>query len=96
MKAGRAVLCWAPTYTYKWSDRASHVREVGKSVGHDVGNLHSLGTVVGRVVDPLEGRLDGVAVEILMTGSLRGLVGGSLRGLAGVDLVNLLAEEVAS
>jgi hypothetical protein len=72
------------------------VREVGKSVGHDVGKLHSIGSVVGRDVDPLEGRLDDVAVGILMTGSLRGLVGGSLRGLVGVDVGNLLADELAS
>jgi hypothetical protein len=58
--------------------------------------LHSLGAAVGRVVDPLEGRLDGVAVAILIRGSLRGLVGGPLRGLVGVDVGNLLADELAS
>jgi hypothetical protein len=72
------------------------VRQVGKSVGHDVGSLYSLGTVAGRVVDPLEGRLDGVAVGISIRGSLRGLVFGSLRVLAGVDVGNLLADELAS
>jgi hypothetical protein len=34
-----------------------------------------LGAVVGGIVASLEGRLDGAAVGILMTGSLRGLVG---------------------
>jgi hypothetical protein len=60
-----------------------------------------LGTEVGGVVGPLEGRLDGAAVGILMIGSLRGLVGagilmgGPLRGLVGVDVGNLLADKVA-
>jgi hypothetical protein len=58
-------------------------------------------TEVGVVLIPLEGRLDGDAVGILMTGSLRGpvgvgiLIGGPLRGLVGADVGNLLADEVA-
>jgi hypothetical protein len=58
-----------------------------KGVGH--GERDLLGTEVGAVVDPLEGRLPGDAVGILMTGSLR-------RGLAGVDVGSLLCDEVAS
>jgi hypothetical protein len=43
---------------------------------------------VGGIVDPLEGRLPGDAVGILMTGSLQGLVG--------VEVGSLLCDEVAS
>jgi hypothetical protein len=68
---------------------------VGRSFGHDEGNLQSVVAIVGGVFGSLEGRLDGAAVAILMTGSLRGLAGGSLRGFVGVDVGNLLAEELA-
>jgi hypothetical protein len=60
-----------------------------------------LGTEAGGVGDLLEGRLDGDAVGILMTGSLRGfvgvgiLIGGPLLGLVGADVGNPLADEVA-
>jgi hypothetical protein len=58
-------------------------------------------TEVGVVLIPLEGRLDGDAVGILMTGSFQGpvgvgiLIGGPLRGLVGADVGNLLADEIA-